>query len=225
LAALLTARGHQVELEPVFEVVERPDGAIDLTGVQAILFTSANGVRAFCAALPKDSGEVFSRPVFAVGDATARTAADLGFSAIESAGGDVVDLTALVIRRLDPADGCLFHAAGSKAAGDLKGGLETAGFRFRRGVLYETRAIEALSSGTQALLRGGQIDAVAFFSPRTAGCFVRLIVAAGLEAALETVTAVCLSAAVKHKLEPLRWKAVLVAPAPTQDALLAVFDR
>lgn len=225
-AELLEARGHQVRIEPLFEVVHAEKGAdeIDLTGIQALLFTSANGVRAFSAAFAPQRPGQLDLPVFAVGDASARTATDCGFTSVESAGGDVTDLTALVSRRLDPTQGGLFHAAGSKVAGDLKGGLEAAGFAFRRGVLYETRASDALSAETQAAFRSGEIDAVTFFSPRTAKSFVRLVAAAGLGDHLAVSTAVCLSAAVKKELTPLRWSAVAVAARPTQNEVVALLD-
>ena len=125
------------QIEPVFEVVAQDDAEIDLCGIQALLFTSANGVRAFCSALSDKRPADLLLPVFAVGDASARTAAECGFSRIESADGDVTDLTDLVTARLDPAAGGLFHAAGSKVAGDLKGGLEAAGFHF--GVPFSTK--------------------------------------------------------------------------------------
>lgn len=224
-AQALAGLGHEVEIEPLFEVVERPETAIDLEGIQAVLFTSANGVRAFCSALRGRAPADLELQVFAVGDASARTAADCGFARIESAGGDVTDLIELVTARLDPAAGGLFHAAGSKVAGDLKGGMEAAGFAFRRAVLYETREIPDLSSEIVALLREGQIDAVTFFSPRTAGSFVRLACAAGLEERLERSLAVCLSPAVRDRLGPLRWKSLLVASRPTQAALLALLDE
>lgn len=225
-AELLTAQGHEVRIEPLFEVVTLEEAAaqIDLDGSQALLFTSANGVRAFCTAFAPRRPQDLTLRVFAVGDASARTAGECGFRSIESADGDVTDLTALVSRRLDPTQGGLFHAAGSKVAGDLKGGLEAAGFRFRRAVLYETRALQALSAETQGHLRSGEIDAVTFFSPRTAKSFVTLIAAAGLGDYLETSIAVCLSAAVKEKLAPLRWNSVVVAARPTQAEVLALLD-
>lgn len=225
-AERLAAQGHEVLIEPLFEIVNLEDATaqIDLSDIQALLFTSANGVRAFCSAFAPRLPQDLDLRVFAVGDASARTAEECGFRAIESADGDVVDLTALVTRRLDPTQGGLFHAAGSKVAGDLKGGLEAAGFRFRRVVLYETCALQALSAETQGQFRSGEIDAVTFFSPRTAKSFVRLIAAAGLGDYLEATIAVCLSAAVKEELEPLRWNSVLVAARPTQADVLVLLD-
>lgn len=222
-AAELRARGHEVRIEPLFEVVEHADGEVDLTGMQALLFTSANGVRAFCSALAPVSPAALDLKVFAVGDASARTALDFGFANVESAGGDVTDLTALVARRLDPAAGGVFHAAGSKVAGDLKGGLDAAGFVFRRSVLYETIEREALSPETQAAFRQRDFQVVTFFSPRTAKSFVRLVQDAGLTDVLDGVTAVCLSAAVEETLKPLRWRSLSVAARPTQADLLTLF--
>lgn len=221
----LKSLGHQVEIEPVFEVVPQDAAELDLQGIQAILFTSANGVRAFCSALKDQTPSDLTLQVFAVGDASARTAAECGFAQIESAGGDVTDLISLVTAQLNPQDGGLFHAAGSKLAGDLKGGMEAAGFAFRRAVLYETREIRGLSPEIVTRFRDGQIDAVTFFSPRTASSFARLACAAGLEARLEASLAVCLSQAVRDKLTSLRWKSILVAPRPTQAALLALLDK
>src|SRR5262249_30135565 len=47
LAAALAERGIDVTLEPLLSIHPLPDAPIDLTGVQALLFTSANGVRSF----------------------------------------------------------------------------------------------------------------------------------------------------------------------------------
>src|SRR5262245_66205847 len=112
LAATLRARGHDVTIEPLFSVFPVDDGPIDLNGVQAVLLTSANGARALAQRTARrDLG------VLAVGDATAATARALGFSAVESAGGNVDDLVQLVRTRLRPDGGVLLHAAGSVVAG------------------------------------------------------------------------------------------------------------
>src|SRR5690606_18555276 len=113
-------------------------------------------------------------PVYAVGDATAQAARAAGFDTVESAGGDVVALAALVAERLSPGGGSLLHVAGSQTAGDLAGRLSALGFTVHREALYEARQAQALSAETAAALRQGTIDAAAFFSPRTASAFVTL---------------------------------------------------
>jgi uroporphyrinogen-III synthase len=221
-AAALRARGHACDIAPMLVIAPAPEakGPLDLTGVQAILFTSANGVRAFAA-----RSENLALPVFAVGEASAEAARAEGFAQVESAGGDVEDLTRLVAARLEPAQGALFHGAAREVAGDLKGALESHGFEVRREVLYEARAAEALSPGVRTSLMNGEIDAISFFSPRTAETFVALARAAGVTPALANCDALCLSVAVAEAVRVVSWRSVRVAARPNRDALLESIDR
>lgn len=218
-ASALAARGHRASIDPML-VVHRLEGPpLDLAGAQALVMTSANGIRAFAA---RDANRTL--PVYAVGDATAWAAREAGFGDVTSATGDVDALAALVARSLDPDKGVVFHAAAGEVAGDLGGALKKAGFEYRRAVLYETRPATALKPETVAAFQGGSIDAVALFSPRTAATFADLAVAAGIERTLAAVRAACLSQAVAKAVGGLPWAAVAVAARPDQDSLLAVLD-
>jgi uroporphyrinogen-III synthase len=219
-AALLAARGHEATIEPLVSIQIVPGPNLDLEGVQALLVTSANGVRAFVARDPRRH-----LPVLAVGDASARAARAAGFARVESASGDVVALAELVGRRLKPGDGDLIHVAGSAVAGDLAGMLAAAGFRCRREVLYEQARADALSADTERLLRDGGLDGVLLFSPRTGATFAALLENRGLAGTASALAAFCLSPAVAGKITHLQWRAVRVAAEPTQDALLAEVDR
>jgi uroporphyrinogen-III synthase len=220
LAAEISARGLVPLIEPLIEIRHLPGAAPDLAGVQAVLFTSANGARAFAAATPRRDLRVF-----AVGDRTAQTAQALGFAEIASAGGDVADLAGLVETRLAPAEGALLHAAGSVTAGDLQGRLGAAGFTLRRAVLYAAEPVSALGAATQAALRDGAVGLAFFFSPRTASSFVNLAEAASLGVACRGISAFCLSEAVATALAPLAWRDCKIAAAPRQMELLAALDR
>lgn len=216
LAAELAAQGHESLVEPLLTIVATAQAPPDLEGIQALAFTSANGVRVFAGlSAHRDL------PVFAVGASTAAAARGAGFRRVESAAGDVTALAALITQRLAPEDGAVFHGAGRQVAGDLKGELEAAGFAVRRAVLYEARAATALSPAAAEALAAGKLDAVLFFSPRTAETFVRLVSQAGLAESCRACRAVCLSRAVANKLEAIAWGAVHVADQPTREALLA----
>lgn len=218
VTAELTARGLGVLAEPLL-TIEAVEAGIGTEGVQGILATSANGIRAL--ARTWDRRDV---PVWAVGDASARVARHLGYLQVESAGGDVDTLAALVTARCDPHGGALLHAAGSVTAGDLAGRLGGAGFDVRRVVLYRAKPAETLSAALRDALKSGGLDMALFFSPRTAATFATLVGAAGLEQTTARITAYCLSAAVAEKLAVLPWAAVRVAADPTQAALLAAMD-
>ncbi len=224
LAAELEARGHEALIEPMLDIVPARGSKQkllgDLTSVQGLLFTSANGVRAFARLTPSRGYRVF-----AVGDATAAAARDAGFARVESAAGDVEALADLVLQRLRPEHGALFHAAASQLAGDLQGRLEAAGFQLRRAVLYEAQPASSLSEEIVGDLRAGRIDAVLFFSPRTAKTFVTLVREGGLAPALARCTALCLSEAVAEEVRTLAWAGVHPARQPTKDSLLETLDR
>lgn len=215
LARALGVRGHEAVVAPLLTIVARPDAAVDLAGVQAILVTSANGARAF--------GRVTARrdlPVLAVGAASSAAARDEGFADVRVAGGDVAALAGLAAQTLDARAGPLLHVAGGDVAGDLGGALGSRGFAVRRAVLYEARVAAALPDPARGALERGTIDAVLLFSPRTAAAFVDLTQRAGLEPALGRVEAACLSQAVAAAARGLPWRRMRVAARPTTEALL-----
>jgi uroporphyrinogen-III synthase len=220
LAEALAARGIEAIIEPLLDIHYRDEPAPDLAGVEALLCTSANGVRAL-ARLSGDRGIA----LFAVGEATAARARDEGFAQVESAGGNVEDLARLVRQLLRPGAGRLLHVAGSDVAGDLAGMLREEGFAVDRVVLYEARPVPGLSAPTVAALQSGLVDFALFFSPRTAAVFTRLAEQAGVGAAIRGVTAVSISAAADRALGDLAFRGRLVADTSDQNALLAVLDR
>ena len=220
LAALLLERGVEAVMEPLISVKDVDGPALDLAGVQALLITSANGIRAFS----RRQGDR-DIAVFTVGDASARAARGLGFENVTSAAGDVDALAAAVEAALDPAAGALVHVAGTRVAGDLAGALEAVGFEVRREVLYEGSAARELSPQTREALAAGGLDGVVLFSPRTAAVLVSLMSDAGLSDAGRGLVAYCLSQAVADKLKGLHWRDRVIAPEPNQDALLETIPR
>lgn len=218
-AALLAQRGIEPLIEPLVSIRIVAGPNLNLEGVQALLVTSANGVRAFCSREARRD-----LPVLAVGDASARAARAAGFDRVESAGGDVLALARLVDARLVPQAGELLHVAGGKVAGDLGAMLASGGFRYRREVLYEQAAADNIGADAERMLREGGLDGVLLFSPRTGATFARLLREEGLEAAATGMVAFCLSRAVAEKISDLQWRAVQVAAEPTQESLLAEVD-
>jgi uroporphyrinogen-III synthase len=204
-AARVREYGAEPVLAPLLTLSPRAFDT-DITGAQALLFTSANGVAAYGGA----SG-ARGITVFTVGDATAHAARKAGFAAVRSAAGDVAALATLVTRTLDPNAGPLLHVGGAHLAGDLERALQAAGFSYERRVGYETVAVTRLPAAFDAPL-----DLVLFHSPRAAETFIAL--GAPQAAAM---TAGCISEAVAQAVRQAPWSRVIVAPAPREDALLA----
>jgi uroporphyrinogen-III synthase len=219
LAPALSARGFDTLIEPMMEIHFR-DTAPDLAGIQAVLCTSTNGVRALARA--NENREV---PLFAVGDATAARARLEGFRKVANAGGGSADLVRLAAAQLHPGYGPLLYVSGIDIAGDLASALQRYGFTVDRCVLYEARPAPALSATAIGALADGEIDFALFFSPRTAAIFVQLAGAAGVTQSCATVIALSISASADKALNGSRWRERLVAERPDRQGLLDMLDR
>jgi uroporphyrinogen-III synthase len=222
LAQMLRSMGHETAIAPLLTIRFIDDAEIPARAWQALLVTSANGARAL--GRHRAAASLKGVAVLAVGEASAEAAAEQGFTNVRAAGGDVDRLAALAVAELDPAMGPLLHAAGSVVAGDLVSLLGSRGFDVERAVLYEAKKAERLPGDVLTELERGTLDGALFYSPRTARQFARLVKKAGLEQRLENATAYCLSPAVAAALEGLGFRALKIAPEPSQKALLALIS-
>ncbi len=225
LANLLRKAGHQPVIFPLLSIVYEKGATTKLASyklndVQALLMTSANGVRSFAHA---DKRRAFK--VMAVGEATAKVARQAGFKDVVVAGGDVEALAKTVKETLDPQAGLLLHGAGTKLAGDLKGLLEKEGFHYERLSLYHADKTQNLSASLINQFKEGMIDGVTLYSPRTADSFAALVEKAGLKEEMKKVTAFGLSEAVAQKLGGLMFENIVTAKTPDQDALLQAINQ
>lgn len=226
LARMLEALGHTVVLEPLLRIEPVAGAVVAEKSYQALLVTSANGVRAL--AQSPQFGRLKTTPVLAVGRASGEAAQAAGFASVRDAAGDLEDLARLVADTCDPAAGPLLYAAGRRVSGDLKGLLERRGFSVDRAVLYEAVESAALSAETAGHLRRRELDGVLLYSPRTARIWAGCAIAAGLADAALSISHFCLSDAVAETLSQRLGQMpadVRVANAPNEEALMAVLSR
>lgn len=212
IAARLAELGHRALLAPLLapHFVEGPEP--DFRDVQAILITSANGIRALVRRAARRD-----LPIFAVGPQTTQEALQAGFTDVRNADGDARKLAEATARWTTPGKGVLLHVCGEEAPGTLADTLTGSGFTVRRAVLYRVDAATALPPEAQQALRDGTLDAAQFFSPRSARIFCEL--AASLPT--RKLIAFCISPVTAQALT-LPFREVRVAPAPNQTALLAL---
>lgn len=216
-AAELHARGHDAIVAPLMEIRFRKGPGFALDDAQAILVTSANGVRALARRTARRD-----LPLFAVGPQTAERARAAGFRIVRSADGDAEALARAVTSWARPEGGALFHARGAHAKGDLAVMLAAAGFRVQSEILYEAVEAKALPPAAAQALGSGSLDAVLFYSQRSARIFAHCIVRAGLGEACRSVAALCIGEAVAAGLAPLQFRTVRIAVHPDQAGLFAL---
>lgn len=222
LRAVLEEHGHEATVEPLLSVVFDGAEAIDLDGVQALIATSRNALRAL-KSHPLLS-EARKLPLFAVGRATSEEARALGFEMVVTGAGTAQQLVAHIVSVAEPAAGLLLHLAGDTQAGDLAGDLESHGFRVSQAVVYRMQPAKALSEDTVEQLAMGEIEGVILMSPRTAAIYAILMRKQGLVSIARGLVHFCLSEAVARRLEPLGAVRTEIAEAPRLEEILALID-
>jgi uroporphyrinogen-III synthase len=214
-ARQLIARGHQPLLAPLLTVRFLDGPEVGLEGVQAILATSANGVRALARRTARRD-----IALFAVGPQTAREAELQGFGDVKSANGDVHALALAASCWAEPGKGALLHVAGEGNDGRLLDSLP--GFSVRQEILYTVGVVEKMPEDAAEALRRDGLDAALFYSPRSAAAFRQRVLEDRFS--VERLLAACISPATAGALTPLIFHDMRVAARPNQPALLKLLD-
>lgn len=212
-AGILQDNGYNTECFGLLDI-EIYEKEVDTTDCQAVVFTSANGVRAYV----QNGGDI-NLPAFAVGDATMVQAEEYGFKNVISANGDINDLSDVIKENLNPADGMLYHCAGSVIAKDLGALLDGFCYQVKRVPLYDAVPCVHLTSTLCTHIENGGIQGVLLMSPRTADIFVHLVHIHGLDKYVQSMVIFSLSDAVASKVSDLGAD-VVVAKTPTTDSLV-----
>ncbi|MBI2717184.1 MAG: uroporphyrinogen-III synthase [Rhizobiales bacterium] len=217
LTAKLEGLGHRVIVLPLLTIVPRSSVAIPPLPWQAVVVTSANGVRAFAG-----DDRLKSVRILTVGPQSLSAVRAAGFAKCEAHGGDVDGLATFVAEHLRPDDGPILYLSGSETTGDLAGRLKSAGFNCHRAVVYD--AVAATMPGpAEAQLRAREVDAVLLYSPRSARIWCDIMGRAGLMEAAARPAYLCLSENVAAQL-PVGWRS-LVAISPDEAAMLALLEH
>ena len=198
-AARLTARGFEPLIAPVLAVRPIVQPPPDLTDIDALAFTSPNGVAVF-ADLCRDR----SLPVYAVGDATAERAKQAGFGTVTSASGALSDLAWLLAGE---AHGRVLVPGAREPAGDLDALLHRA---------VETVILPVYEATATKAKPPQGFEAVLAHSPRAAQGVAQALGRNGGAGRL----AVAISAAAAAPLAAAGFAEIRTAGEPTDAAVL-----
>ena len=210
----LAKRGHEAVIAPLFEIEYLDGPEPQLEGVQAVLVTSGNGVRALAKRMARRD-----IPLLVVGAQTAATARKEGFANIRDAGGDAAALVSLARAELRAEAGVLLHAAGTNASPAFSASLTQAGFDARTCVLYDTVEAGELPTAAVEALRSDSLDAVLIYSPRSARLFADRVNRAGLARSCAHLIACCISREAADALDGLTFAESRIAAHSDQDSL------
>jgi len=202
--------GLEAIVAPLLEVRPIADAALDLEGICAVVFTSANAVAAFAA-----RSDVRALRVFTVGDATAAAARTQRFASVLSAQGDVKALAAALASRRRELAGVILYPAAAEPSQDLAGALAAVGLGVRQTALYET--VE-LAPGEALAARLPEIEGVLVHSAKAARALAGFL----KENPAPHLAAFCLSPQVARPLARAPLAIRVAAPAPNETALFSL---
>jgi uroporphyrinogen-III synthase len=219
-AALLRGRGHEVLQQALLRIEPVADAELGSGPWAAVLFTSANAVRAVAA--HSRFSELAGLSAYTVGQHTQAAAVAAGFAPVLSADGDVNALVRL-IEVTPPAERRpLLYCAGEDRTGDVAGALRARGIHVETACVYRAAVVADFAPDVRAAFAADAIDAVLHYSARTAAAFVAAATAAGIRDLSIQARHLCLSAQVAAPLAAAGATAIDVAREPNDQALLAL---
>jgi uroporphyrinogen-III synthase len=204
-AAAFRAIGLEAVVSPVLQI-RISDNLINLPSeLTVLLFTSRNGVRAFCSVHAEREFDVLC-----VGDETAKLARGMGFNQVSSAGGDVDDLFALVKKEISLSRP-IRHCSGRHVRGRLTERLLESGYTATRIEYYASEPRITLD------VEPSHFDYVAVYSPLAANNLAQLLALHNVE----RLTSLSISANTDDGLAGSGVGRRLIANSPNQAAMLA----
>ena len=197
IAYAVNQKGYPAFCEPLLDVVFYDIDLPDLKNYAALVFTSANAVRAFV-----QKSDVRHIPVFTVGDNTLEEVRRHDFQKYKSAQGDVDDLITLL--SAEQIDGAALYVRGEVVSRPLQGMVE--GLKIDEIILYHTEKAGKISQNCLELMADGTFSNVLFFSARTAETFADLVKGETLaKEGLKGTKALCLGDSMVEYLSVLPW--------------------
>ena len=223
LAERLRGMGFETLIQPMLHIDFLDDVAAlaPKETLQAILATSANGVRALARHRKHLSGDV---PLLAIGKATAQEAHSRGFAPVSVASGDANSLVELAMQQCRRDAGELLHVCGRDISVDIVSLLQARDFSARRITLYEARASEHLDDTVITAIRKRYIKGILFYSRRTAEIWNELVCASGLREHCVDITAYCLAPSAADAAARLPFRDILTARNPGETEIIALLE-
>ncbi len=220
----LIERGYHVIHEPLTEIILDHNKRLEvehalLDDPDAILVTSKHGVQAL--ALLTELRDMF---LLCVGETTADVAVQLGFDRVSVTGETVDHLIDYILDCYDE-DSKFLYISGEHVSADLGEALSTRAMEVTRIAAYEAVASEALSDTLVEQLKRGQIDALSFFSKRSAQIFLALAEKTNILKTLDRIDVFCLSDSIAENLQETNWQRIYSAEKATLASLITCVDN
>lgn len=220
-ATRLAEAGFVALVLPLTEIVPAaPDPFPDPDGCDVVTATSANAMRHVPAAL---LAGLANKPLFAVGETTARAARQAGFRTVRTAAGTATDLAALIAAETK-AGARVLHLAGRDRTAGFAEELRRSGFAVSIAELYRAEEVSQSTDFVERLLGGGPAWGAPVFSTRGGALLAALARRPQLRKAFENTCYFCISQKAADPLREAGLPRVTVSDEPTEESVLLLLS-
>lgn len=216
-AARLEALGYEAFVAPLTEIVGVPADVSPLADCAALVFTSANGARFF----PSDAAKaLLSKPVFAVGQATADAVHALGFLTIVIGDSDASSLAPLIAERTEDGD-AIGYITGFQRTGTLEQSLAALNRKAVLVEVYDTKKVSQITYDKSSFFETAAPRAILIYSQLSAEVLVSMVASGAIVQNIENARYIAISPRVADVLAPLGTDQIDVAAMPNEAAMFA----
>lgn len=207
---------------PMMVFRPKPVSLPNLNQISALIFTSANGLRAV-APLAK----LRQVACYVVGVQTAKLAKEYGFEIWGQGAGDVESLTRTIeqdykARGLNQA---LLHISGVHQAGNLAETLGQLSIVVERLQAYEMVKMDRIAPEIITAIEREEVGGILFYSSRSAEIFFELMGELGLLVKIAAIDVFCLSKNIAHGVCKPYLKHIYFVEQPDEIALLELVQK
>lgn len=220
LAEAVAAHGFTPLIEPVLGIEYLDQPLPDIDGATPLIFTSANGVRAFA----RQSSQR-ANPVYTVGRNTADEARRAGFSTIKTAAGTVDDLVDILLKECEGMAVEPLYVRGEEVSKDLIFLLAKGGIALRELTAYRSVPAQNLSLDLLKAVDARDIAAVLFFSSKGGRVFSELMEQYNRGPRMRTTKALCISEAVLKSVSVLPFSGSFIADTPDRYGMIKLLEH
>lgn len=220
-ARKLEVLGFTPVILPLTEIVPvAPAQLPDPTRYDAVTLTSVNAVRH---APPELFAGMLHKPVFAVGDATAAAASQMGFETVHSAAGTAIDLVKMIAAALAPG-AVLLHPVGVMRTEGFAEGLAASGFTLDVMEIYRADRIVYSTPFLSQLFGEDEIWGALALSERAGTLLADLAARHNFRQLFDKSLFLCISEKAAAPLRALGRGKIVVSAEPTEEGVIRLLS-
>ena len=210
-----SSMNHKVSHLPLLQIKKKEIPETDFKQFKAIIFTSANAIKNLD--ISKIDKNIYC---FCVGFATEKTARSKGFTNTFSAGGNVLNLKEIIIRKVTDKKIKFLYVSGEMVSHDLNDDLKAEGFLINSFINYTVVHNDEISQDFLDQLKKDIPDAIFIYSQNSAKSFLNLSNKYGLNDLWMNTNLMCLGEKTSSELNNIKWKKIYLFNPGEEEFLL-----